>query len=364
MNAFVAALLVTTAAFAGVAAALKRRTPRLASASLVIAIGFAVLAALEITIGILDLGDRPIDVTYPPGYYTSNPHGIQQPTPGAHRLVATRIKTGAIHYDITCTIDDRGRRVVPGGGGPYREYAAFIGDSFTYGDGVEDDETLPAAFAKRHPDLHVYNYGFHGAGPFDVLARLETTHVRGEIPESTGLVIYTFIDEHVMRTRDFFSGASYRRRKVAYELLDDGTLVQCDTWATCHPLHHRIMCFLGKSNLLRFTQIEFRIPPRRRDFDRATRTICRMNEVVKERWPGADLVVVFYPGCRLAPRLIPALDACGVHTIDLSTAFAGNSPPNVLSVEDPHPNPDAYARVAELIRLQGHTLVDARGPVD
>jgi hypothetical protein len=56
----------------------------------------------------------------------------------------------------------------------------FLGDSFTFGEGVQDNETLPYYFAqlKNHsttPTLFVKNYGIHGWGMHQALAIIQST---------------------------------------------------------------------------------------------------------------------------------------------------------------------------------------------
>lgn len=346
MSDFEITILLAAIAMAVVSILLQRRAPHLAVAGISTSLLFGMIVAAEVGLGILGLGERAIDVSFPSDYYSTDAHGVVEPLPGSHRVVATHRARGEVIYDVTYTVDEAGRRVTPGPGGPFHRYCVFVGDSFTYGEGVKDEETLPAAYARLHPGVHVYNYGFHGAGPFDVLARLETTDFSAEVAETAGTVVYTFIDEHVLRTRDFIRGATYRGRKIAYQVDADGNLVRCGTWNTCRPLRHRLMRMLGQSRIVAMARVE--LPPNltRGDFERTAQAICRMNAVVREKYSNTFFHVLFYPGCRVADRLAPLLERCGVAYTDLSTEFDGVSPPYVLSIEDRHPTPEAYARVA------------------
>jgi lysophospholipase L1-like esterase len=66
-------------------------------------------------------------------------------------------------YDVTYTIDADGRRVTPSPPHP-RARIVFVGDSFTFGHGVEDDETFPARLGAAWPDVKVVNAGVNGWG--------------------------------------------------------------------------------------------------------------------------------------------------------------------------------------------------------
>lgn len=74
---------------------------------------------------------------------------------------------GETVYDVTYNIDERyGRKT----SSSVRTVSAqkdlyFFGGSFVFGEGVEDDETLPSIVARAAPDWRVTNFGFPGHGP-------------------------------------------------------------------------------------------------------------------------------------------------------------------------------------------------------
>ena len=109
-------------------------------------------------------------------------------------------KTGAKEiYRATYTSDEFGRRITPFAEGPAPEHAVMcIGCSFTFGLGVNDDQTMPWQFALNRPDLRVYNYGVAGYGPQHML-ELFKTPVEKEIPQKKVAVVYTLIQEHLSR---------------------------------------------------------------------------------------------------------------------------------------------------------------------
>jgi hypothetical protein len=77
-------------------------------------------------------------------------------------------------YRATYTIDTNGMRVTPGSVRQGPTYL-FVGDSYMFGEGVEDAETLPAQFARRlQPAAHVVNAAAPGYGPTHILRALET----------------------------------------------------------------------------------------------------------------------------------------------------------------------------------------------
>jgi hypothetical protein len=117
--------------------------------------------------------------TVPYGALTSKGFSTSQPVlgwgpagPGVYH--ANKVDhDGRIIFDVDYTIDPTGlRRTVSA---PLGRTIAFFGDSFTFGEGVRDEDTLPQAFAniERHR-LHVLNFGFPGYGPQQFLRAVET----------------------------------------------------------------------------------------------------------------------------------------------------------------------------------------------
>ena len=59
--------------------------------------------------------------------------------------------------------------------GPDRksEFVIFTGCSFVFGEGVNDNQTLPYLYGKQNPAVRCYNYGFPGYGTQQMLAVLQ-----------------------------------------------------------------------------------------------------------------------------------------------------------------------------------------------
>ncbi len=85
---------------------------------------------------------------------------------------ARELLNGRLVYDVRYTIDDRRfRKVHAGGTGPA---VAFLGDSFIFGVGVDDADTLPQRFADiEGRKLPVYDLGIGAYSPAQVLASMQ-----------------------------------------------------------------------------------------------------------------------------------------------------------------------------------------------
>jgi hypothetical protein len=116
-----------------------------------------------------------------------------------------RISTNSAHM--------RGRREFPlGRTGAAR--VAVVGDSYAFGQCVEDDETFPAVMEERLPDTEVMNLGVMGYGQDQALLRMR----RDALRYRPDVVVFGFhgtdMRRNVLRFRDY--------AKPRFRLGDDG----------------------------------------------------------------------------------------------------------------------------------------------
>lgn len=92
--------------------------------------------------------------------------------PGVFRHASIH-RSGRVIFDVDYTIDEHlNRKVVSAPDGPA---IAFFGDSFTFGFGLPDADTLPQAFADlTGRRIRVLNFGMIAYGPHQFLRALET----------------------------------------------------------------------------------------------------------------------------------------------------------------------------------------------
>lgn len=117
------------------------------------------------------------------------------------RAQARETYRGSILFDVTYTIDADGFRAVSTPTPSAECRVAFFGDSFTFGWGLADGETLPDQFVAASGGLYRgYNFAHSGYGPHQMLRMLETGRVDRVVgDDSVNLVIYQGIVDHVAR---------------------------------------------------------------------------------------------------------------------------------------------------------------------
>ena len=124
------------------------------------------------------------------GLYEADPPGGYRLRPGYRGSITNRVE-----FDHAVVVDERGLRESPGTPGPTR--LLVIGDSFTFGLGVRDDETFAARLARR-PDLEVLNGGLPGIG---VPALVDWYERHGRALEPALLLLAVFVGNDLADAR-------------------------------------------------------------------------------------------------------------------------------------------------------------------
>ena len=173
--------------------------------ALLIVVGTALaLAVLEIAARLLAPEEAPPPrfVESTPTYYVRDDILGYAPAGAAHAR-AVRTHGADLMYSVTYTIGDDRLRISPPA--PSRDpnaCALFFGDSFTYGEGVGDEDAMPYVVGAL-TGYRVYNFGFHGYGPHQMLAALDRGIVSRVVRCSPRLVLYQALVDHAWRAAGY-----------------------------------------------------------------------------------------------------------------------------------------------------------------
>lgn len=125
---------------------------------------------LELALRLLGMGAPPLLGNDAFDYFTFDDQLGWELKPGAEGRLQSD------EFDVAIRINSQGERsdvVVPTERTPGRRRIVTIGDSFTFGHGVEATETWPARLAQLLPDTEVVNLAVTGYGTDQQLLRLE-----------------------------------------------------------------------------------------------------------------------------------------------------------------------------------------------
>jgi hypothetical protein len=300
-----------------------------------------ILALLEVAAGIFWKEESPLVMTYADDYFFTDSSGITRAVPdGEYRSTSRDTVSGTPIYDVVYKIDALGRRVTDVDDRERRDrFLIFFGCSFTYGEGLDQDETIPFYAGSMDREHVPYNYAFHGHGPAELLVKLQSGALRSEVPESHGTLVYIFIDAHILRTIGSMRIAtSWGRNRPFFTIGRDGKIVRKGDFTTGRPVLGRVYRLVAKSRLLRALHVDLPIRITDKEVSFTARILAESERLFREQFPEDRFLVVIYPGSRYGARLAEFLREENVECLDCRGLFSRADPVSWLSPLDQHPS--------------------------
>jgi hypothetical protein len=221
----------------------------------------------------------------------------------------------------------------------------FFGGSYTFGEGVNDNETMPSYVSQLAPKYKSYNYGVGGYGPQHMLAKLQSEEMTTEIDENQGVLIYTFIYEHVDRAIGSMVIHNQRGDVMPYYFINtSGELVRRGNFVSGRPLVALLYAIAGQSQTLKYSHVDFPPSTRDQDLETTVRIFEEARNVYREKFSSDEFYILIYPGLG-APELIPYLETAGLNYLDYSNL--PNIHNNDFWLGEGHPSAKAHKIVAE-----------------
>lgn len=271
-------------------------------------------------------------------------------------------------YRVTYTIDDHGLRVAePPEGSSAKTDAClvFFGDSFTFGEGVPDEATMPYRVGlKLRDSFRTVNFGFLGYGPHQMLATLEEDRIDALGTCRPRHVVYQAIAAHVSRVAGLEPWDQHGPR---YVLTEDGRVRRAGHFDDAYPetlldafrrFHHGLTTTwqrrLEQSALYRMLLRSHR-PVTERDVELFTRVIGVAKQVIHQQYPEAAFHVLlwdFEKDRSVLPAIERGLERQGVQVHSMSAVLPGlraEESKYEISSYDRHPNERAHELIAEYV---------------
>ena len=256
-------------------------------------------------------------------------------------------------YDVVYHFGDDRLRVTPGPSNS-AESVVFFGGSFTFGEGVEDHETLPARTAELS-GRRVHNFGLHGYGPHQMLAALEQGYAEERVGTPPALVVHQALMWHVMRVG---GRSDWDPDGPCFRLAPDGAAVFAGGFRENRKPLQR---WFGRSRL--FAKLRDLLAQKSgKEIDLYLAIVKQAAAEAERRFPGSEFHVLLwdtsvYPHHQ---RVEQGLRDAGlrVHKVSEILPVDGEEAKAwQLHPADNHPTPRAYRKLAEYIvehMLPGH----------
>jgi hypothetical protein len=265
-------------------------------------------------------------------------------------------------YDVVYTIDANGLRMTPayrGDGIP--GCILFFGGSFTFGEGVNDTQAMPYIVGAGSNDRYrVFNFGYRGYGPHQMLSALEHGTVDNVVGEcKVRYVFYQAVRAHIKRSagvRPMLAdkhGPRYRLPDHG-ELFYDGRFDEVST-APEDMIMRRSTAYelLARSYLLK--EIHRGTVVQAENIALLASIVDASRRIVESRWPGAEFHVILWND-RFDPKgkwLEWALEdgQFAIHRIgDIIPDYLDDKGRYQIHKEyDSHPNAVAHQQIADYI---------------
>jgi hypothetical protein len=266
------------------------RKPLWRNAALIVASVLLGLAGVEFALGILEPRGEEVGavrVQDPKWWYPWDPIVQFRPTPNT--VVKSRATyRDALLYDVKYTILPSGDRAVPGSADAGPTYL-FMGDSYTFSEGVEDADTLPSQFAQQlKPPAHVVNLGVPGWGATHMVRAIEAGLFDKYVVGKVAAVIIWVTPPHLERVT---GDSSWLDNAPRYDYGADGKLHHTGTFKEyrwTHPLGG--LAYLARAHL----QIVRRLTNGAQEREQTRLYVDltkRLQELVRERF-GAPLILL------------------------------------------------------------------------
>jgi hypothetical protein len=302
--------------------------PRVPQINILVFVGL--WACLELAFGLIRSrvpephGD-PVSINHK--YYSRDPWLGYRATPNTIARHIKLIGTKQM-FNVTYLIDRFGRRETPVSNQRSRKrFLLFFGGSNTFGDGLEQTETLPSWAGQLAPGYYPYNYGFSGWGPAQMLDVLKSRDLKPEVRQTEGYAIFFFISAHIGRVvGSSLVSTGWGRDFSLYTMAADGELMRQGSFAAARPFTTLGYELLNSSNAVRFFQVA--LPWRYSDQDyRLTAQIMNQSQAILEKeFRLQGFYVVISPAfdqreIQISRRFMKALREVGVKYLDFTDLY-------------------------------------------
>jgi hypothetical protein len=310
----------------------------------------------------LKTGEFYITVRDSNNYYRTHNDVLGYAPRNGTKITSSKYYKDELVYSVAYTIDEHGLRISP----PYNKSnlvgcALFFGDSFTFGLGLNDNETLPYQVGIKSGGIYrIFNFALAGYGPHQMLSALEHNLVERIVNcDGPKFGIYQAIPEHIIRSAGLtnwdYHGPKYilgRQGEVMFAgSFDDGKMII-----------QEIIKILNKSKIYRQIIGNRRFIFRDRDINLFVGIVFASKKEFEKLYPGGKFHVIFWDNMFDKDekpenvsgwlRALKSLKDKGVAvhlTSEIIPDYQKNKSKYILSPYDNHPNALTDQIIAEYV---------------
>lgn len=243
-------------------------------------------------------------------------------------------------FDIHMTANADGLRISPAPGAAERSIV-FLGCSYTFGHGVQDNETFAYLTGVRLRDRYAaYNFGHNGDGAHHMLSAIRAGAVEQLVKQPPKLFVFTALRDHVRRAVGW-QVESYRMHDPMYRLGADGDPVLAGRFSD--RSEQELSQLRDSQSMNRFFQ------PRQTDLDLYTAIVRKSRDELMRRYPDAVFEVLYWPDASETSSFEDLLRRAGLSVHSARQFLPGKFSQYQVDPADVHPNALAHRLAADFI---------------
>jgi hypothetical protein len=260
-------------------------------------------------------------------------------------------------YDVRYTIGENGLRVTAKSGNQAdanNQCALFFGDSFTFGEGVEDHEAMPYVVSELS-GRKTHNFAFHGYGPHQMLSAIDHGMVERIVDCQPHWIIYQALPEHVARSAGYASWDAHGPKYVIQDGHAEYTGHFDDHQSRLSKMHKKVMKQLQKSSLHQNFIGSDRYSVTEEDIELFVGIVDTARKELRSKYPKATFHVILWDVLGGGATLQGVRDRLDRRSIDMYLIsdilpnFGESRSTYEISPYDAHPSPLAHRRIAEYL---------------
>lgn len=257
-------------------------------------------------------------------------------------------------YDsVRISIDSLSRRITPGlSDTTYNQYALFLGCSYTYGDGVSDNETFPYYFQSNAKSFKAYNLGYLAYSPLHALARLQHEAPEKNIKEKNGFAVFTYINDHIDRVIPATRWIELTKGKFPY--LNKQNMQTEGLYCEKERLYSDIVLEGQTSGIKQLFKLGYPKHHALKHYELVISILKKTEEEYVNRFKNDNFYVMIFPGNPMPVEMKKLLVDSKIKFFDYSGLTKISD--KMLPFDDAHPSPALYEMVGKKLQTDIQAL--------
>ncbi len=266
-----------------------------------------------------------------------------------------KVVNGKVIFDATYNYDELYRRKVPGlPQNNLDKFIFFFGGSQTFGEGLNDTDTIPARVQDNTAHHRVYNYAYKGYGPHQMLRKLETRSLLNEVPEKRGTAFFQYFTFHVPRVLGTMSYISWAGGGAPYYHTNHQDQVKYSgAFSTGRFFKTLLYWVLSKSAIAKHYNVELPAKLTHHHYDLVCSVLVKSRNDFLDQYPDSRFVVIIGMTTRLNDAIVEqCLTPNNITHVDMRNSYEKGT-----GLEFPH---DGHftPKAAQLIAQQLIPMID------